>query len=96
MRRFVRVGGCDRDDGAEMSRPQPPKMQIGDPVALAFDDGADSFCHPWIRRAIEQDAAGIAQQPNGPVGDDKRADQASQRIHPEPAERARQQQPGNH
>jgi hypothetical protein len=32
---------------------------------------------------------------NPPVCDDKRADEAGKRIHPEPTERARHQQPGN-
>ena len=64
-------------------------------IAVAFDGHANFLRHARIRRAIEQDAAGIAQQPNRPVRDDKRADQAGKRIHPEPAEGARQQQPDN-
>ena len=95
MRRLVHPAGCDRDDGAEVSRPKPPKVQVGDAVALAFDHLADSLRHARIRRAIEQDAAGIAQQPDRPVGDDERADEAGQRVHPEPTERARQQQSDN-
>ena len=43
--------------------------------------------------SIEQDASGIAQQTDRPVGDHNRADQSGQRVHPEPAERTCQQQP---
>ena len=92
MRRLAPPGGRDRNDGAEMAGPEPPQMQVGDLIALALDQLADPLGHAWIRRAVEQDAAGIAQQPDRPVGDDHRADQAGQRVHPEPAESARQQQ----
>ncbi len=78
-----------------MPGPKPPKVQVGDLIALAFDRLANFLGHARIGRAIEQDAAGIAQQPNRPVGDNERADQAGQRVHPDPAECARQQQPDN-
>ena len=61
MRRLARARGRDRDDSAEMTRPKPPKMQVGDPISLAFNGPADSLGHARIRRAIEQDVAGIAQ-----------------------------------
>lgn len=64
MRRPVRAAGCDRDNGAEMARSKPPKMQVGDLIALAFDCRADLFRHPRIRRAIEQDAAVSRSNPN--------------------------------
>ncbi len=71
-------------------------MQVGDLVALGLDRLADFLGHARIRRPVEQDAAGVAQQSDRPVGDDDRADEAGQRVHPEPAERARQQQSDDH
>src|SRR4030088_601535 len=90
MRRLAASLGCTRENGAEMPGPQSPEMQVGDLVSLAFDYHTNSLCHKRIRRAVEQDAAGIAQQPNRPVCDDKCADEAGKRVHPEPAERTRQ------
>jgi len=64
-------------------------MQVGDPVALAFDRVTYFLRHARIRRAIEQDGPGIAQQSDGPVGDDKRADEpASGSIQSQPNARA--------
>src|SRR5207302_10886984 len=51
--------------------------------------------HARIRRAVEQDAAGVAQQPKRPVGDHKRADEAGKWVHPKPAERTGHQKPSN-
>ena len=47
-----------------MAGPEPPKMQISDPVALAFDRVTHFLRHARIRRAIEQGrpCAQIAQQ----------------------------------
>src|SRR6266446_7106758 len=95
MRRLAFPRRCDRDNGAEMTRPQPPKMQIGDAVSVAFDHHANVLGHARIRRAVEQDAAGVAQQPKRPVGDHKRADEAGKWVHPEPAERTGREQPYN-
>src|SRR3977135_4611183 len=95
MRRLAASCGCNRDNGAEMPGPQSPEMQVGDLISLAFDYHTDSLCHTRIRRAVEQDAAGIAQQSNRPVCDDKRADEAGKRVHPDPAARARQPEPTN-
>ena len=78
-----------------MAGAKPPKMQVGDLISVVFDARADSLGHARIRRSIEQDAAGIAQQSDRPICDNERADQAGKRVHPEPAERARQQQPDN-
>ena len=95
MRRLASLGGCDRNDGTEMSRAQPPEMQVGYLVALAFDDAADLVRHTRVWRSIEQDASGIAQQSDRPVRDHKRSNQSGQRVHPEPAERTRQQEPND-
>jgi hypothetical protein len=61
MRRLVGPRRGDRDDGAEMPRPEPPKMQVGDAVVLGLDRLAHILGHARIRHAVEQDAAGIAQ-----------------------------------
>src|SRR6266404_8780971 len=70
-------------------------MQIGDAISVAFDHPANFLGHARIRRAVEQDAAGVAQQPKRPIGDHKRADEAGKRVHPEPAERTGREQPHN-
>jgi len=33
---------------------EPPEMQVGDPVSLAFDYRPNPFRHARVRRAIEQ------------------------------------------
>ena len=71
-------------------------MQIGDLISLGFDRVTDLLRHLRVRRAVEQDATGIAEQARRPVGDDQRADETGKRIHPEPTEAARQHQSDNH
>src|ERR1700722_18017339 len=96
MRRLMGIRRRDRDNGAEMPRPEPPEMQVGDPVALGLDRLANFLGHLRIRHAIEQDATGVTYQRDRPVGDDQRADEAGKRVHPEPTEGACQQQAENH
>ena len=45
---------------------------------------------------VEQDGAGVADQAEGPTGDDAGTDDAGERVHPEPAERAGEQQADDH
>ena len=71
-----------------MSGSQPPKVQVGDPIALALDCDPDLLGNAGVGRSVEQNGAGIAYQSNRPARDHERADEAGQRIHPEPAERA--------
>ena len=71
-------------------------MQIGDLISLGFDRVTDLLRHLRVRRAVEQDATGIAEQARRPVGDNQRADETGKRIHPEPTEAARQHQSDNH
>lgn len=70
-------------------------MQVGDLIPLGFDQPANLLGHAGIWRPIEQDTAGVAQQAKQPVGDDKRADEAGQRVHPGLAERTRQEKADN-
>src|SRR5579863_6982629 len=79
-----------------MAGAEPPQMQVGDLVALAFDCPLHLLGHGTVRHAIEQDGAGIADEPDRPARDDERADKACQRVHPDPAELARQQQADDH
>lgn len=49
------------NNGAEVARSQPPEVQIGDLVALAFDCSPDFVGHAAIGHSIQQNGAGIAQ-----------------------------------
>src|SRR5579871_3005828 len=44
-RRRTRHCGCDRNDGADVARPEPPQMQVAQPVAVALDRHADVLRH---------------------------------------------------
>jgi hypothetical protein len=46
---------------AEMARSEPPEVQVGDLVALAFDCSPDFVGHAAIGHSIQQDGAGISQ-----------------------------------
>src|SRR5271169_4762436 len=86
---------CRRDHGhdrAEMSRPQPPQMKVGEFITFAFDRLADIVAHMAVRVHIEQDRTRVAGQPVRPTGDDARADDARERVHPGPAKSAGQDQ----
>jgi len=45
-------------------------MQVGHPVAIALNYSSDFFRHTRIRGTVEQNAAGVPQQPERAVGDD--------------------------
>jgi hypothetical protein len=67
-------------------------MQVGQPVAIAFDHGAHALGHAAVRIDVEQDATGVAHERVGPGGYDDSADETDHRIHPGPAEHAAEQQ----
>lgn len=85
----------DRDNSAEMAWPQSPEVQVGDAVALALDHALDLLGHVGVGHAVEQDGAGVADESDRPACDHKRTNEAGQRVHPEPAERPRQDQAHN-
>src|ERR1700727_1737727 len=78
-----------------MARTQPPEVQVGDPVAFALDRDLDFSGHTGIWRAVKQDRAGVAYQRDRPARNHQSADETGERVHPEPAERACQQQAGD-
>ncbi len=83
---------CDRQDRAEVAGAEPPQMHIDQRVAVALDRRAQSRGQPRVRVHVEQHRAGVADQAGRPTDDDAGADQAGERVHPQPAEAAGQQQ----
>ena len=75
-----------------MSGPQAPEMEIGEFVVLAFDGLAQIGRHMPVGIHIEQDRAGVPDQTVGPACDDDRTDDAGERVYPEPAKSAGEQQ----
>ena len=65
---------------------QPPDMQVGQPVPIGLDFLPQPFGQLPVRVHIQQDTSGIAHQPVRPACDDAGADDAGQRVHPQPAE----------
>src|SRR5579872_2085789 len=93
--RVAALGGPDRKDRAEMARAEPPQMQVGERIALALDDLAQARLQVAIRRHVEQDRAGVADEAVRPTRDDEGADHADERIDPQPIESAGEDKPGN-
>ena len=63
-----------------------PQVQIGYPVAFRLQPVADDRFKIFVRIDVEQHGAGRADQPDGPIGDDKAADDSDGRIGPDPAQ----------
>ena len=76
-----------------MAGTQSPKVKIAQPVAVGLDEFPDSRLDFPVGVHVEQDAAGVADQAVGPAGDDERADDPGERVHPQPAKGPGQQQP---
>ena len=90
------LAGDHRQHRAEVPRPRRQTCR-----SVRRSPSASISCRRrLVRRAVgvhvEQDAAGVAHQPVGPARDHAGADDAGQRVHPQPAERPRQQQPDDH
>ena len=78
----------DRDDGCKFPRAHLPDMEIGHDRVTVSLDRATNFLRQIgrDRRAIEQNAARIAQQAVSPRENNAASDQADNGIEPEPAE----------
>src|ERR1700730_5945905 len=76
------LAGDDRNDRAEMPRPKAPEMQIGEHVTIGLDFRPQLAGHALVGIHVEQDRAGVPDQAVRPTGDDARADDAGQRVHP--------------
>ena len=61
-----------------------------------LDGLAEVFGHVAVGGHVQQDGAGVADQAEGPAGDDAGADDAGERVHPQPAEGAGEQQADDH
>lgn len=62
--RRLRVVGHHRDDRRQVARPDSPDMQIGYTIVrVGFDQPMHSLNQQRINRAVEENGAGIAQQP---------------------------------
>ena len=70
-------------------------MEIGERVAVALNRLAQIVRHAPVGVHVEQDRSGVADQAIGPTRDHAGADDSGQRVHPEPAERAGEQQSDN-
>src|SRR5271166_4013307 len=55
------------DNRTEMARPKSPEMNIGNLIALAFDQSAQRFSHAVIGVHIQQDRPGVTDQAIGPA-----------------------------
>jgi hypothetical protein len=76
--RYQRYHGCPMA-GADL-----PQMQIGYAASLGLQPVADDRFQISVRIDVEQHGAGSADQPDGPIGDDKAADDSDGRIGPDP------------
>src|SRR5258708_26885066 len=85
-----------RNDRPERARPQAAKMEIGELVSVTLKSGAQLVCHAFVGIHIEQDRAGVADQAVRPTGNDASADDAGERVHPEPAEGTGKQKAGDY
>ena len=90
--RRLRLVADDRSDERSMPRPHTPQMKVGDAVAADFKLGPDARGKLRIDDGIQENGSSVSQQPQRPVGDDERADDAHHWIHPRPAEEAARQQ----
>ena len=79
-----RVIRDQRYHGCPMAGADLPQMQIGYPIALGLQPVADDRFKISVRIDVEQYGAGRADQPDGPIGDDKAADDPDGRISPDP------------
>ncbi len=71
-----------RNDRRMMAGTDPPHVQIGDAILAQFHALANLPLQAGRCRGIEQDATGVAHQPQRPACDHQRADQAHRRVHP--------------
>ena len=70
-------------------------MEVADPVAVILERTADTVRQRTVGNDIEQDRSGIAHEPQRPAGNDERADQAHERVDPQPAIRTACEQAGD-
>src|ERR1700733_3953827 len=63
------VARYDGDNRAEMARPQPPKMKVGNLITFPLNGRAHLVGDPVIRRHVEEDGSSVADQTIGPTGD---------------------------
>ena len=91
-------GGCGSSDTiagdhAEVARAQAPQVQVGTTRSPPCSRRRRSWRgEPLVGHRVEQDGARCAQQADRPVGDDGRAHEPHDGVHPHPAEEAARQQ----
>src|SRR5262249_29734674 len=90
---IARLCRQDRDDGAEVAGTKPPNMEIGQTVSAAFYYGPQLLRPRLVCAHVQENAAGVADQSIGPIGDDQGANDAHDRIHKYPAKKAPEEQP---
>ena len=71
-----------------MPGPDAPQMQIGDPILATLQAAHHRTRQRRVGPHVEQCGSRRAHQSPGPVGDHAGADDAHQRIHPDPAQLA--------
>ncbi len=67
-------------------------MEVRQTVAAALDRAPQFFGHGFVGVHVQQYAARVAHQTIGPIGDDQGANDAHDRIHKDPAEKAPEEQ----
>src|SRR3984957_3880817 len=75
-----------------MARPQPPEMKVGNLITLPLYGCAHLVGHPLVRSHVEEDGSRVPDQTIGPTGDHAGPYDARERVHPEPAKGAGEQQ----
>lgn len=83
--RGLRLVGHDTDDHTVMAKPQPPQIDLVDPIVVMLDGFPNAFGHPRIATAVQQDRRGVAHQLPRPTGDQRSTSQADKGIGPPPA-----------
>jgi hypothetical protein len=78
-----------------MAWTEAPEMQIGKFVTLDFDRLADLVGHLTVWVHIQQNCTRVPDQAVRPTCNDGGADDTRERIHPEPAKGASEQQSDN-
>ena len=77
----------DGNDCAKVTGTEAPQVKISDLVDIALNRLPETFRHASIRVHVDEDGAGVANETESPTGNNQGSDDASQRVHPHPADR---------
>ena len=74
-----------RDHGRVMARPDPPKMQVRDRIAVHFKLIANPFHQSLIGHSVDENCSRLAQKAISPAQNHACADKAHDWVHERPA-----------